>query len=251
MPTMLLAAVLTIIFAWNWRETRRYREFRACEDSARRLAFYWSWTWTSFVILGLGSIGILAAIGRMDALFAIPSEFARLAPRDPNVPIENMSGDTLAGFFIGAALSLGVVAFVWHRRLRKMTHPVVGDIEPLLPRNGHETLMAIPVSLNAGLSEELFFRLALPLLIAAVTGSALVGLVAATIAFGLMHWYQGWKGVLVTSQVGALFAWIYVVSGSLPKVIILHALVDIMALIVRPAVSRLMLRRTANSSLVA
>ncbi len=251
MMTMLLVTILATIAAWNLRETRRYKKFRACEDSAGRLAFYWSWTWTSFVILGLGSIGILAAMGRMDALFAIPSEFTRLAPRDPDVPIDHMSGDTLAGFFVGAAISIGVVAFVWHRRLRKMTQPVVGDIEPLLPRNGRETLMAIPVSLNAGLSEELFFRLALPLLIATVTGSVLVGLVAATIAFGLMHWYQGWKGVLVTSAVGGLFAWIYVVSGSLPKVIILHALVDIMALIVRPAVSRLMLRGPANSSLVA
>jgi membrane protease YdiL (CAAX protease family) len=134
-------------------------------------------------------------------------------------------------------------------RLKKLRAPVVGDIEALLPRDSRETWMAVPLSLNAGVSEELFFRLALPLLVTAVTGSALIGLAAASIAFGLMHWYQGWRGVLITGLVGAFFCWVYVASGSLIRPVVLHVLVDLMALVVRPTLARHLSRRSQRAEL--
>jgi membrane protease YdiL (CAAX protease family) len=247
---ILLVAVLGALALWNARETRRYAIFKQTDDPAERMAFYRRWLVTSFALLGLGSLTILAVLGRIGAVAALPGEFAALYPHaEPTPPVTQMDGSMLIGFAIGATISLSVVAFVWHRRLRKMASPVIGDIEPLLPRNGRETLMAIPLSLNAGVSEELFFRLALPLLITACTGSAVAGLVVAAAIFGLMHRYQGWKGIAMTTLIGAFFAWIYIASGSLAKPMVLHVLVDLMALVVRPAVSRAVMRRTARTVL--
>jgi membrane protease YdiL (CAAX protease family) len=242
--TLFLSAVLAALAAWNTHSLRRYKAFKQTDDPARRMAFYRHMLLASFALLGLASLGILAVLGRLDAIWTIPAEFAVLHPRAADAPpIQQMSLAMLGGFATGAAVSLGIMVLVWRRRLRSMRMPVVGDIEALLPRDGRETLIAIPLSINAGISEELFFRLALPLLIVAVTGSALIGLGAAAVVFGLMHWYQGWRGVLVTGLVGAFFGWVYVASGSLIRPVVLHILVDLMALVVRPSVSRLLARR--------
>jgi membrane protease YdiL (CAAX protease family) len=247
---ILLVATVALLAVWNARETRRYAIFKQTDDPAERMAFYRRWLVTSFALLGLGSLAILAALGRIGAVATLPAEFAALYPHaGPTAPVTQMDAPMLIGFAIGATISLSVLAFVWHRRLRKMSQPVIGDIEPLLPRNGRETLMAIPLSLNAGISEELCFRLALPLLITACTGSAIAGLVLATAIFGLMHRYQGWKGIAMTTLIGSFLTWIYIASGSLVKPMVLHVLVDLMALVVRPAVSRLVMRRTARTAL--
>ncbi|WP_459790138.1 hypothetical protein [Alteriqipengyuania sp. 357] len=44
--------------------------------------------------------------------------------------------------------------------------------------------------------------------------------------------------------VGAFFAYLYVDSGSLVKPIVLHVLIDLMALVVRPALSSRLAART-------
>jgi membrane protease YdiL (CAAX protease family) len=250
LQTLFLFAVLAALAVWNVNNLRRYRAFKQAANSAERMVFYRDMLVASFAVLGLGSFGILAVLGRLDAIATIPAEFAALHPRPAHAePIQQMSPAMLAGFATGAVISLGATVLIWRMRLRKLRAPVVGDIEALLPRDGRETLMALPLSLNAGISEELFFRLALPLLVTAVTGSALVGLAAASVAFGLMHWYQGWRGVIVTGLVGAFFAWVYVVSGSLVRPIVFHALIDLMALVVRPTLARHLARRSEAQAL--
>jgi membrane protease YdiL (CAAX protease family) len=247
---LFLFAVLAALVAWNANNLRRYKAFKQTDDPAQRMAFYRDMLLASMALLGLGSLGILAVLGRLDAIWTIPAEFAALHPRPANAPpVQQMSPAMLAGFATGAAISLGATVVIWRMRLRKLRAPVVGDIEALLPRDARETLMAVPLSLNAGISEELFFRLALPLLVTAVTGSALIGLAVASVAFGLMHWYQGWRGVLLTGLVGAFFAWIYVISGSLVRPVVLHVLVDVMALVVRPTLARHLARRSTRQAL--
>lgn len=87
------------------------------------------------------------------------------------------------------------------------------------------------------MTEEPFFRLLVPLLIALVTGSALAGFVLATLLFGAMHRYQGWAGVIATTVFGGLMACVYVISGALWLVIAIHALVDLNGLVIWPALA--------------
>ncbi|MBX3480766.1 MAG: CPBP family intramembrane metalloprotease [Caulobacter sp.] len=252
LPPLILALVMLVLIVWNRFELRDYAAFKRVADSRQRRGFYWRWTLTSFVILGLGALLVLLALGRLDSLTVFPAEFAALPlPKTPGGERAAMSNATLIGMAVGAGVGLILFAVVWVWRLRKMTQPVIGDVEPMIPRNRRELLAALPLAINAGVSEELFFRLMLPLLITLVTGSALLGLGLSVIVFGLVHWYQGWKGVLAVTMVGAFLTWLYLTSGSLLKPMVIHALIDIVALVVRPAISLWMGRDRPGSPAAA
>ena len=137
---------------------------------------------------------------------------------------------TAVAVFVTLAARRGGAA----RRMRTL-----GDIEPLMPRNAAETLWTGLLSLNAGVGEELFFRLTLPLLIALATGNALAGLAGAGLVFGLAHVYQGWVGVAATTVVGFVFTGLYLWSGGLAAPMAAHAGLDLMALVVRPTLTRM------------
>ncbi|MBO0746110.1 MAG: CPBP family intramembrane metalloprotease, partial [Candidatus Dormibacteraeota bacterium] len=84
------------------------------------------------------------------------------------------------------------------------------------------------LSITAGICEELLFRGLLPALLAALLHEPspwLVILLAAA-AFGAAHAYQGVTGVVVTAILGAVLGFIYLGTGSLFLVMVLHALID-------------------------
>jgi membrane protease YdiL (CAAX protease family) len=114
-----------------------------------------------------------------------------------------------------------------------------------MPRNGAETGWAALLSINAGLSEECFFRLLLPLLLIGVLHNPLLAFISATILFGLVHIYQGVLGVVMTTLVGAVLAGLYLWTGSLLITIVVHAGLDLFGLVVRPTFMRLLHRPTA------
>ncbi|MBV2149819.1 CPBP family intramembrane metalloprotease [Sphingobium sp. AS12] len=235
---LLLFLVLAALAWWAYADARAYRAFCLLEDSARRRAFYRQWTLTSFVLFGLGGLLLLAMTGSLANIWQIPSQFTplRLVLTAPEA-VGTGSTDYVVGALIGVALMLALSVLLWTLQIRKMTMPMIGNIEPLLPRNGAEIVAALPMAVNAGVTEELFFRLALPLLAAQVTGSAFAGFAIATGAFALAHWYQGWKGMLVVLGIGVWFAWLYLSSGSLLKPILIHVLIDLIALALRPAIA--------------
>ncbi len=236
--TSWLAVVLAGMAWWTVRDRREYAAFKLVEDSVARRAFYRRWTWQSFVLLVGATVVTLAILGAGDALFRIPPVLGGIADAlASSDDAADATGDRRKGFLMGAAIGISILVIVQVRRAKKMMSPVIGDVEPLIPRNRAEMLAALPLCINAGLSEELFFRLALPLLIAHVTGFAVVGLAAAAMLFGLIHAYQGWKGVLATTVVGGMLTLVYLKSGSIVQPIMLHALMDVVALIVRPWIS--------------
>lgn len=239
MTTIWLVIVLAGLFGWVRYDQRQYARFKAVETSEVRRRYYGRWTLQSFVVLAGGSLVTLLLLGRTRAVIGLPQEFQALASQltDP-VSRESMSADKLSGLAGGAVLGFSALLLIQYLRVRKLAAPVVGDIEPLMTRNAREGWAALPLCLNAGFSEELFFRLALPLLVFDVTGSVGVALVGSLAVFGLVHAYQGWKGVLGTAAVGGFITLVYLRSGSLLRPMAMHALIDIIALIVRPAAAR-------------
>ncbi len=233
-----LVVVLAGVAIWTVNDTRQYRLFSQLADSSGRRAFYWRWTVQSFVFLTAAAAISLGLLGRVDAWAGMPVEFAPLAAAlQPDTQAASGAADQRLGMMIGFSIGMLIMVVTWKRRIAKMVSPVIGDTEPLIPRNGAEMLAALPLSLNAGFAEELFFRLALPLLVTRVTGSAAVGIGVAIVVFGLIHWYQGWKGVIATTIVGAVLTLVYLKSGSILRVMVMHALIDVMALIVRPMIA--------------
>lgn len=183
----------------------------------------------------LPALAGLAALGRLDALAAMPPEFlpARIA-------LATLVGGTLAPAELARVTGIGVllggifVALVERRRRRPAG---LGDVEAVMPRTRAELPWAAALSLSAGIGEELFFRLLLPLLTAIVTGSATAGFVVATVLFGWAHRYQGRVGIAATMVSGALLAAAYLLTAAFWVAIALHIAIDLNALVLRPVLS--------------
>ena len=232
LPNALLLVTLMALLWFLKGDLFGYRRIKRLPDTASRQKTYRLWIAKAAIAFVLPAIVGLALLGRIDALTAVPPEFDDLRILLPSFAGDSrlfvlgmMGGGALAGLLIGAFLAT--------RRKWRVLKPI-GNIGSLLPRNRPEILHAAAMSIAAGVTEELAFRLFLPLLIALVTGSAFVAFGVAIAAFGAMHLYQGRAGVIATTLVGALLAAVYLMTGSLWLAMGLHALIDLNGLVVRP-----------------
>ena len=112
--------------------------------------------------------------------------------------------------------------------------PTIGDISALLPRNRSELVYGTALSLNAGLVEELLFRLAVPVLIFGATSSAIVAVIVSVLLFGGLHIYQGWPGIIGAVIIGSLLMVLYLTTGNVLVAIVTHALIDLRSLVLIP-----------------
>lgn len=238
----LLLAVSLAALAWFQRhDVRSFRRFRAIEDSARRQRTFLRWARNACIMyLGVPLLG-LALLGQLHALWEFPVRLFRqalaVAPAFDAGTLGLMGGAVLVGGILGFGLRklLGKPGC-----LREPVKPVPGlDITPMLARNRAELLRVIPLVANAGISEEIFFRLYLPLLITLCGAPAPFAFIAATLIFGLLHRYQGWFGVIFTTLLGSVFTLLYLGTLTLLAPIVFHLLVNLNSLVLRPA---LMLR---------
>ena len=184
---------------------------------------------------------VLLLLGRVETLWRLPAEFAsattvlgvdRFGPGDRRALALSCAG----GVAIGTALLLGITAWrAWRGRPEGTTF---GDARALVPQDPRDYGWAAFTALGAGVTEEAYFRLLLPLLAAMVTGSAIAGFAGATLLFGAAHRYQGWRGVLATGVAGAALAIGYLATGSLLVMMAVHAAGDLGHLVLRPALRR-------------
>jgi membrane protease YdiL (CAAX protease family) len=104
----------------------------------------------------------------------------------------------------------------------------VRHLEAMLPHGPRELRAFQALAITAGACEELLYRGYLIWYFGAWMGPW-VAAAASSVVFGIGHLYQGWRGILSTAAVGALFAALYLVSGSLFLPMVAHALVDLHA----------------------
>jgi membrane protease YdiL (CAAX protease family) len=238
----LLVLVLTPFALLIRKDRADYRAFKALTETADRQRRFRIWTIKSFFIFGCTSLIALSILGRLSALVTLPRQFHLLSAF---FRAHGPTPSTTAGFFLGLAFALIAILFagVLKARGRGKKRPVkiitVGDIAPLLPRNWAEIAHAAIMSLNAGFSEELYFRLLLPLLLATLIGHAIPAFVLATILFGLAHIYQGLIGVIATTVVGLVMVVIYMLTATIWAPIAAHAFMDLLGLVIRPSLMRI------------
>lgn len=237
-PVIVLAALL-VALAWTTNRSRLAAEsFKLITDSAQRRAALRLRGLRSFALFFAGGTCALLALGRLNGIVELPLEFVQLRSQLGIVPDDLASDpDRLAGMLTGLSVGGILVLFVWRYVFRQRSQPIIGDVTALMPRNRAEVWTLIPLAVNAGIGEEVFFRLALPLAATLATGSAHFGTRFACVAFGLAHWYQGWKGVLITMLAALLFTRLYLATGSLLVPMVIHAAIDLLGLVVRPAIS--------------
>ncbi|WP_242096010.1 CPBP family intramembrane glutamic endopeptidase [Sphingomonas sp. CROZ-RG-20F-R02-07] len=235
----MLAGALLIValgaLGWFQRGDRReFAFFKALAASDARQQRFRLWIVKAAIAFAMPALVGLAWLGRLDAIALLPPEFDPLRAALPS--FHHGTGSFLWGMVGGAAVG-GVGVAIWaavrRGRGRGMPGPI-GDTAALMPRNRAEIGHAALLSITAGITEELGFRLYLPLLVALVTGSAGLGFGVATVLFAAMHRYQGWAGILATGAIGVLLAAIYLVTGKLWVAMLLHMLIDLNGLVLRP-----------------
>jgi membrane protease YdiL (CAAX protease family) len=135
----------------------------------------------------------------------------------------------------GAAAALGAVligaTLMAVRSLRKGTRedlpPHLASVARILPVSALERAAFTPVALTAGLCEETLYRGFLTFTFLQLTHSMPAALALSTLSFGFGHLYQGPRGVLSTTVLGAFLAALYWGAVSLWPGVVLHAVIDL------------------------
>lgn len=219
----------------------QYPRFKAMAETSDRQRMFRYWIVDAFFRYGVMGVVALFLLARQDALMALPADIA--AARDAFAARAGLGDGEVRqlGVTLTLALSAGVLIggllpFVVKPKSGKAA--VVGDITPLMPRNGAEMRLTALLSVNAGVTEEIFFRMAVPFAAFAITQNLALAFGMAALLFGLVHAYQGAVGIIATFVVGAVLTLLYLASGQIWLVIGLHALIDIRALVLTPLALR-------------
>lgn len=101
------------------------------------------------------------------------------------------------------------------------------SVDNLLPQSLLEILIWIATSITAGVCEELAFRGYVQRQFHALTGSLAFAVLGQGLVFGLFHFYQGWKNVIVISVLGVLYGALAAWRRNLGTNIIAHAWSDV------------------------
>ncbi|MDG6109765.1 CPBP family intramembrane metalloprotease [Dactylosporangium aurantiacum] len=129
--------------------------------------------------------------------------------------------------------------------------PAEDPLAFLRPATPAERRWAAVGALAAGAGEEIVFR---GLFIAAGTATGLPPWAAAALSavlFGLGHRYQGVRGMIVTTGAAVVFTTLYALTGNLIVPIALHATVDLVSLLLVPALLARQAKRPAATDGVA
>lgn len=239
---LLLAALGLLAHGWYTKRSLAARiawAVRAASASRPRATL--GWALAIIVTYGVTALLSLALLGRLDAVAVLPPELRAAASALGIAPIA-LEALAEIGWSLGGGFLLGALAVIV--MTRRGWRVVRMYRSPSAAMNAREAGAALVLSAAAGVGEELFFRLAIPLLGAIVFGSGVAGCVLGLATFTLAHRYQGALGMAAVGLVGAVLAWLYLATGLLWLVMLLHTLVDASALVLRPWLERMARPRT-------
>lgn len=102
-------------------------------------------------------------------------------------------------------------------------------LQELIPRNAQEKGLFVLLSIAAGVGEELVYRGWLISVLAPFFDGPWIAAIVSSMAFSLLHSYQGAIGILRSGLMGFLFAAAFIVHGSLWPLIAVHVGVDLIS----------------------
>lgn len=91
-----------------------------------------------------------------------------------------------------------------------------------------------PFALFVGIHEEILFRGFYLSRVRALSRSGVVAIIATSVVFGLLHYYQGWLGIFQTTAIGLVLAIIVTYARSLWPAVIAHAVFDATNMLLLP-----------------
>ena len=142
---------------------------------------------------------------------------------------EDLSSFT--GFLCGVLVSVFffLAIFLIFPLGRKRIISMFEAIEMLLPNGWKERLMFAGVALTAGFCEEVIYRGFMFYYLNQLGWnlSAVTIAIITSVLFGLAHFYQGWKNVILTGFIGFAMARLFMLCDSIWIPIILHIVIDL------------------------
>lgn len=210
--------VAYMVLVWPWRGRRRYRALQnqlsgnapgARLDIYRRMLVH-----QAAMVLAVAIILWSGSIPRESVGLVMAGAQFRLV------------------LILIAAIGISGLFFRWKGdRFVKRMLEMAGAI---LPATAIERWWFAALSIGAGVSEELLFRGFLLYYLARYLPdlNGWPAILIASAAFGFAHLFQGWRGMLATGALGAIFGLLYAVTGSLFAPVVLHAAIDLRILIV-------------------
>ncbi len=239
MDLQLLALLLVIVTLLVWRaatrERREYAQFKRMRSTVARQKVMRKWLTESVLVMGGLSVAVLLAAW----------EYVPTALRDAQQWAPIAASRDFFATSVGTGLAIGaligglaalILPLIFARNATPDDIPKLGDIGALLPRTRGELPYGAGLAVSAGVFEELLFRLAMPALLFGIWPNGPVAFLLATVLFGCLHLYQKWTGVIAATVLGLIFAYLYLVSGSILLPIIVHMLIDIRSLVLLPLV---------------
>lgn len=226
-PLPVLLLLVALLPLWPRRTARRPPESRWPAMVARH--------WLRF---GVTSVLLLGLTGQLAAFWRVPAAFA---PAQLLLDVRWLNDHErfylmrAAAVGVGIGILLGMLVTAWRAWRGRPDGSIFGDASSVRPGPG-ELGWGAAVAVTAGVTEEAYFRLLLPLLATQAFGNAMAAFAGATLLFGWAHRYQGWRGVAATTVAGAGLAAGYLATGSLPAMMAFHAAGDLGHLVLRPAV---------------
>ena len=208
-----LIAVLWPIYDHFIDWPRFQRELRDNPRYARLREYRW-WILLQWVVSASGALLWLAGSGAQAGLGLNAFSGWRLWA----------SVAFLAPFVIVHSINL-VKAFR-SERTRSYLRAHLQNVEAILPRTTTELIWFLALSVTAGVCEEFLFRGYLVWVFAPLL-TRWGAVVLSTVAFGFLHAYQGRKGMIQATVLGALFAALVLMARSLVPAMLLHAVIDI------------------------
>ncbi len=238
-PWLLAAVFIALVGVLVIRAARKdrheYPRFKRLRSTVLRQKMYRTWLLESFLSFGGIAVVLLVLVWQfVPLLLADINGWMWIASARSAYASAGWVAIALTGLVVALVVVLPVLLLFLARHETEV--PALGDIQSLLPRNLAEVRLGALLSVNAGIVEELVFRLAVPALLYGAFGSALVALVASTLLFGALHAYQGPIGVLGTVFIGAVLMALYIVSGTIIVPMIAHLLIDLRSFVFIPLI---------------
>lgn len=209
---------------------RHFLRTLARGDAGARLRFYRRWTLQGWLLMAVILVLVFGVFGWT------PAQIGLRAPHfPPQLPWGFLSLLVVAAF---AGLILGIV--MARRRPPRATPGKQAGPAPevmrMLPRSAAERHAFAMLAVTAGITEEVIWRgVLLAMLVAVAPGLPTLVLGAAmAVVFGWAHLYQGPGGVIGTTILGGLLTALYLASGSLLLPMLLHAAIDLLAMLRSP-----------------
>jgi uncharacterized protein len=227
----LLFAFLTIVApAWDFHATRRLKKN---PGSVQKIAYYkllcaWMWIGSFVAVASVGSRNVSTiAPTPDDAIWLFGHAWVRFVV------------EAVIALFFG--LMLMTYATVIWKRLKKRPRTyrsaaALKSFEYFFPATRTERRWWVLVCITAGVCEETLFRgfMLQYLHVLPWTFNLTLALVISSVIFGLNHLYEGVHGVVGSALAGFLFGLLFLLGGNLLLPIVVHALVDLRALVILP-----------------